>query len=434
MPKAVRARLTPVGQTAARALDWLDQQGPDQSRPFTEELSRALLALTGVETGPWDLGAAPNHLKLALLVEPAGPTVAPRTGPGGAAAEPAPARPGQSEEAATAPEQGAGPGQSAEWSYDLALAQAATAPRLRRRLARIDPGPIRQGLSWVFGHLPEQVQLDLDGVASTAYPGLRDDRTTVSQILSPALAEAQGLHRLGLSRLVWEVLPDPTRWTVAHLAQADRLALASAPYDSWAAFLAEARRASLQQLLDQIGPAWAVRDQAGFDALVDQARPQAAARMAQLVQVAAETLRRRAGLAAALDQVAATRSGQDLRAQLDDLIFPGFLRVIPQPWFDRLPTYLRGIERRLDQIRTDPARDLARLDQLEPVLDAYAELCLSQPVGSEATRRIGYLIEELRLQLFAQPLKTWQTVSVKRLLQAIAAARTPAGTPSAGTP
>jgi ATP-dependent helicase HrpA len=122
-----------------------------------------------------------------------------------------------------------------------------------------------------------------------------------------------------------------------------------------------------------------------------------------------------------LEAVAATRSGQDIQAQLDDLIFPGFLRVIPQPWFDRLPVYLRGIERRLEQIAAAPARDLERLDQLEPVLDAYAERWRAQPAGSDELRRIGYLIEELRLQLFAQPLKTWQPVSVKRLLQAIAA-------------
>jgi ATP-dependent helicase HrpA len=415
LPKPVRTRLTPAGEMAERALDWLGRRGYDQSLPFTQELSRALKALTGVETGPWDWRPVPERLKVAFLVEPASPAQPDRAG-----AKPAAGRPAGQSGGGPAGDQ-AGAEDQTVWSSDLAGLQAAAAPRLRRRLARLDRGPVAQGLSWVFGPIDERVDLELDGVETVAYPGLRDDGSTVSQVLSLTLAEARRLHRLGLGRLLWEALPDPTRWTVAHLTEADKLALASAPYDSLAALLAEARRASLLQRLDQIAPAWSIRDQAAFAALVDRLRPEAPGRLGQLVKVTAEALRRRAGLAASLEALAQTRSGLDVQAQLDDLIFPGFIRVIPQPWFDRLPTYLRGIERRLEQIAVSPARDLERLDQLEPVLAAYAERWRARPAGSAELRRIGYLIEELRLQLFAQPIKTWQPVSVKRLLQAIAA-------------
>jgi ATP-dependent helicase HrpA len=287
LPKPIRTRLTPAGEMAGRALDWLDRHGYDQALPFTQELGRALEALTGVETGSWDWRTVPDHLKVAFLVEPAPPP-----GPKATAADRTDGR--QSGKTGKGPASGAaGAGDRDDrgqtvWSHDLAGLQAAAAPRLRRRLDRLERGPVTQGLSWVFGPIAEQVDLDLDGVGTIAYPGLRDDSSTVSQVLSPTLEEAGRLHRLGLVRLLLEALPDPTRWTVAHLTETDKLALASAPYDSWAALLAEARRASLLQLLDQAGPAWSIRDQAAFAALVDRLRPTAPAQLGRLVKVAAE--------------------------------------------------------------------------------------------------------------------------------------------------
>ena len=110
----------------------------------------------------------------------------------------------------------------------------------------------------------------------------------------------------------------------------------------------------------------------------------------------------------------------DLTDQISSLIFDGFLRQIPSPWLMRLPVWLRGIDLRLQALDVDPRRDLRRMAELDPVLDAYADLLEASAEPSDEVNRIGYLIEEFRLQVFAQSLGTIETVSAKRILKAIA--------------
>jgi ATP-dependent helicase HrpA len=110
----------------------------------------------------------------------------------------------------------------------------------------------------------------------------------------------------------------------------------------------------------------------------------------------------------------------DLSYQMDNIIFDRFLSVIPPVWLTRVPVWLRGAEMRLHSAATDPRRDPPRMAQMTPVLDAYSQLIEAHPAPNESIDRIGYLIEEFRLQVFAQSLRTIETVSAKRILKAIA--------------
>ena len=107
---------------------------------------------------------------------------------------------------------------------------------------------------------------------------------------------------------------------------------------------------------------------------------------------------------------------EDIAAQLQRLVGKRFLAQTPWPLLAHLPRYLKAIVLRLDKQRTDPARDAARLAELRPLEQRWtrrvAELKGVQDVRLDDYR---WMLEELRVSLFAQELRTPQPVSVKRL-------------------
>jgi ATP-dependent helicase HrpA len=107
---------------------------------------------------------------------------------------------------------------------------------------------------------------------------------------------------------------------------------------------------------------------------------------------------------------------EDITTQLQRLVPKRFLVQTPWPALQHLPRYLKGVVLRLDKWRADPARDTARLAELRPLeqrwLRRVAEL---KGAGHARMDEYRWLLEELRISLFAQELRTPQPVSVKRL-------------------
>ena len=109
----------------------------------------------------------------------------------------------------------------------------------------------------------------------------------------------------------------------------------------------------------------------------------------------------------------------DIDAQLARLVPKRFIGATPWAQLSQLPRYLKGIVMRLDKWRADPARDMARLAELRPLEQRYIRR-VAELKGTADARLDEYrwLLEELRVSLFAQELRTPQPVSVKRLEKA----------------
>ncbi|MBD3611777.1 MAG: DUF3418 domain-containing protein, partial [Hydrogenovibrio crunogenus] len=106
----------------------------------------------------------------------------------------------------------------------------------------------------------------------------------------------------------------------------------------------------------------------------------------------------------------------DIRTQLDQLISKDFVRVTPEEWFKQLPRYLQGLEKRLAKIDVDPSKDQKAIREIQPILDAFETLAKEPAYQNHSGLvEIRWLIEELRLSLFAQPMKTLKPVSIQRL-------------------
>ena len=113
---------------------------------------------------------------------------------------------------------------------------------------------------------------------------------------------------------------------------------------------------------------------------------------------------------------------RDLTAQLDGLVGPGFATRDGATRLADVARYLEAAERRIEKLRVDPARDAAWTAEVAVVADEYAQLVAALPPGAEpspALREIRWMIEELRVSLYAHPMRTRYPVSVRRIQQAI---------------
>ena len=107
---------------------------------------------------------------------------------------------------------------------------------------------------------------------------------------------------------------------------------------------------------------------------------------------------------------------EEMAQQLARLLGRRFVVDTPAESLPHLPRYLKGIGLRLDKIRSDPVRDAARSREIAPLQQRWArEAAARKGVADERLEEFRWLLEELRISLFAQELRTPQPVSVKRL-------------------
>jgi ATP-dependent helicase HrpA len=120
-------------------------------------------------------------------------------------------------------------------------------------------------------------------------------------------------------------------------------------------------------------------------------------------------------------QKSGPQAAEDVKQQLGRLLAAGFLARTPWQRLQHFPRYLKAAGLRLEKLRSDPARDAQRAAEITPL-----ELALRRELGARARlggpgrapaelEQFGWLLEELRVSLFAQELKTPVPVSAKRL-------------------
>jgi ATP-dependent helicase HrpA len=112
----------------------------------------------------------------------------------------------------------------------------------------------------------------------------------------------------------------------------------------------------------------------------------------------------------------------DAEAHLARLIAPGFVRRSGAGRLPDVHRYVRGIEYRLDHLDGDIARDRRRMDDVHAVERDYAAAVSRFDRVPDALREVAWMLEELRMSTFAQPLGVEGTVSAKRIRREIASA------------
>jgi ATP-dependent helicase HrpA len=303
---------------------------------------------------------------------------------------------------------------------DVAVATAAATPG--RELERT-------GITeWDLGTLPEQVSAKQGGSTVVGYPALVDTGAGVDLKVFASRAEADASHRRGVHRLVALTLPSPLGYVQQQLTGAEKLLLATAPYASTKALLDDICIAVVEELAEDAAP----RTSADFQAL----RERVNAGLLDALFRAAGLVARILGAAKEADKAISAASSLafmaplgDARAQLGALVHPGFVRRAGLAQLGRYPTYLAGITFRVQKLAENPGRDRAWQTQVEEATALYTKAGGALPhTGTTPPHLVAvrWMLEELRLSLFAQHLGAAGPVSVQRIRKALAAAAPPA--------
>jgi ATP-dependent helicase HrpA len=276
---------------------------------------------------------------------------------------------------------------------------------------------------WDFGDLPESVALAIPTKAGklSAFPALQLTASGVRLGLLDSPAAARAAHPRGVARLLWLAFPDLLKQTERDLAS--RLKPACLQYALlFKGALCEAlvREVTLAAALAVLGPQAAARDEAAFRAACTAARPRLPAAVQQLAQITLASLAAAQRISQALGKAPANWKGVvvDAQAQLDGLVFPGFLLHHPPGRLPHLPRYLKAMELRLEKLPHHLARDMGSMNEMAGLMNGlrqHQKQHGSLEADDEALEDFRWLLEELRVGLFAQELKTPMPVSVKRL-------------------
>ena len=409
LPKRIRTQLVPAPDRARAALTWLEDHDADRHAPFTNELGRALRTLTGVIINPddWNIAAIPAHLRIGFdITDAEGRPVGKKSKKNGKDK----LKGSQSASIAR--------------SEDLEVLQIVLAPKVSQSLTKAAGQPqIHGAKEWTFDPIPKRVDLSRKGPDAVGYPCLVDEGDSVGTTVLDTPRAQRTSHASGVVKLLVLNLPDPTKWVVTHMDNATKLALATSPYPSVPALLADARHKAVASVAqEKAGDLSGIRDKKTFDDLALVVRQDQADRMARVVRTAGRILSRVVAARQALATVSDPAIHADIVAQIDDLVFENFISATPDPWYDDMPRWIQGVSVRIESLMTNPSRDPRQMAELEPLLADYDALCEEQPAGKlpAEVEEIGFMLEELRVQYFAQKLGTRVSVSPKRIRMAIA--------------
>ncbi|VBB09939.1 ATP-dependent RNA helicase HrpA [Burkholderia stabilis] len=268
--------------------------------------------------------------------------------------------------------------------------------------------------TWNFGKLPELLEIRRRGQTLYGYPALVDRGTHCDVEVFDSPEEAARIHRAGLRRLFALQLKEPIKFLEKNLPGLREMAMqymSLGTQDELRDQLIDTAldRACLQDPLPD--------DDASFHARRDEGRSRLNLLAQEIARLVGQILAEYAGLVKKLAQAKPfAQAHADLQQQLAALVGKRFVLDTPYVQLAHFPRYLKGIALRIDKLKADPARDAKQSGDLLPLAQQY-QRAVSQRGGVADPRltEFRWLLEELRISLFAQELRTPMPVSVKRL-------------------
>ncbi|MCU1396436.1 MAG: ATP-dependent helicase HrpA [Ilumatobacteraceae bacterium] len=379
LPKQLRRNLTPLAETAQTAAARIDPA--DGS--LADALAVVLSEIAGERIAPsaFDVREVTDHLRITfVVVDDEGRPIA--------------------------------------VGKDLDAVRQLVGGRVRAAIAEAAPDIERVGITtWDFGDLGRVVETERAGHLVRGFPALIDNGDSVAiRVFSKPEIQLKIMPG-GVRRLLLLTVPPPRKALERELTNPVRLAAAAAGV-GLAVLVDDAATAAATALIDEAGGAmW---EASAFDDLVGVAKRELSQRSAALARQAGEVLIEAQRVRAQLGRLvtpAVAASVSDAAAQLDRLVRPGFIAATGARRLVDLLRYVRGIGRRLDKLPESPSRDIQLARDVVTMERRYAAFVASL-APSQVTAEVvdaGWLLEELRISLFAQTLGTPAPVSIKRI-------------------
>lgn len=391
LPKALRRHFVPAPQVAHQALAIM-QQG---DAPLHQTLAAALKQLTGVHIAEdqWQMDRLDPFMQMRIgLLSADGEKLLSHS-------------------------------RDLQGLQKAYAGQATATPQLAQARHAIEQDGITQ---MSFPALPDEVETRAGNLSLRAYPALVDDGEAVSVRCLESREKAQRLHRQGLRRLLMLQLPAQVKDMRKSLSRHKTLRLAYSKVPSIQGqpmsledqilALAFEQAFLLGQDLEQIRSPHTLMAcyEAGRGQL--QATFDGVLRQVEQVLLSYQTLRKSLS---GMNQLALYAAVNDMQQQLDRLVYQGFLLDVPMTQLEQYSRYLKALQLRVDKLASGAAaRDQLAMREMASLHERWAQRdqeAMNKGVFDSRLEEIRWQLEELRISLFAQEVKTQYPVSVKRI-------------------
>ncbi|HET9187422.1 MAG TPA: ATP-dependent RNA helicase HrpA [Acidothermaceae bacterium] len=386
LPKALRRHFVPAPDVA-RQLDL--RETTDGS--LEAALARALWRRAGVEVNPgdFDVERLPPHLRIRFAIE-------------------------------------SDDGKLLAAARDLNALRERLTGSMRQAISAASSDIEKNGLrAWEFGALPERVEHVRAGLRVRGYPALVDQGNAVGVRVFETSAEAEHAMRQGLRRLLSLNVASPAKALQRQLPNQTKLALSRNAPGGVSELLDDCLACAIDTIAAAFGE-WP-RDEATFSRLLERVRAELPDTLTNVVTTVVDVLTAAHEVEVALK--AATKTSLDpqllpalvdMRGQLAGLVHRGFATQTGAARLPDLPRYLTAISRRLERLPGDVNRDRARMWEVEQAQELLEAARGRGDVEAATLADARWLIEELRVSLFAQALGTAQPVSLQRIARLLA--------------
>ena len=398
LPKPIRRHLVPAPERAKAVAAALHDDDPDSGEPFVEAVADELVALPGVPDDlplygeEFQIDKLPAHLRMHFRVVDS-------------------------------------KGKQVGTGDDLDSLKKRLKQRVNTSVSQQGEDIARTNLStFPEQGVPAQHRSRVGDLTVTGYPALvvrsgADGRVERVDLKVLATHDEQTIqHRLGTIALVDRELDADLQAVLNALPNPTKLAVASSPYASTAALLEDASRAATTYL---VGPRL-IRAREEYEAVLDRVRAEHRELAGQVVRDAASALAVNARLAKKISKVSSLSvlaQLQQIREHAASLLGDGFISRTGVEHIGDLERYLRADEMRLEKLQENPRRDeqLAwQISDLEALWERTRRRLPAARLHEPDAAAIPWLLEELRVSLFAQSIGARGTVSDKRVRTAIA--------------
>ncbi|SIR86424.1 ATP-dependent RNA helicase HrpA [Williamsia sterculiae] len=378
LPKPLRRQVVPAPDFAAAALARLTVR----SEPLIDGLARELSTLTDARISASDFApdTVPDHLKMRFAaIDDSG--------------------------------------------SEIAAARSLT--ELRRRIPR-SSSPRRPTTTaytdWTaasIGDLPESVTEEIGGQRVTSYPGLAATPAGIIVRTFDTVGQRRGTTRVAVLALLERSTPRLRPATVSSLPTAQRISLRLSPYPDVDALLRDCTRCAIRSLMPRT--AGDVRTADDFAAVRTEVSARAHGVAVTVLTTVADITQELGRAREALSTTVSADVRDDVTDQLDHLVYDGFVGATTPDHLRQVPRYLSAIVERLAQLPASSDRDATAMATIDRVVEYWNDRLARVPAPRRpaVNDAIGWMVEELRVGLFAQQLGTAYPVSEKRIRRAI---------------
>lgn len=391
LPKALRKTVVPAPDFAQRALEVMPKD-VNTDIPFTEALADALRSVggRGINATDFNPQALPPHLQVTYAaIDRRGKIV--------------------------------------DHDKDLAALKRRQAGKIKSSVSKAgrqsESESVKKWTSDSLGAVPETVTTTIDGNEVDAYPALEATKDGVKVTVHPTKAAADAsMVTATLTLLLREISVNAQQMTKG-LPLRHKVAVDRYPHGGANGLVEDARVAVIRDLMMSHGGP--VRTPEEFDALLAEIKPQVSGGVRRAVVNTAPALAAYADISVELDQWEGPAI-DDMRSQLAFYLPRHAITVHGVQHLQHLPRYIDAMRIRLEDMRLDPDRDADRQEVVDGVKRYLADHMKRLPAQRSKTRAykdILWLIEELRVSLFAQRLGTPRPVSQRRIEKKIDALR-----------